>query len=350
VRPAHGTYDARGAEEFDRRLAESLSGAGVRGIARARLAPFQSPFRTTVSAINGEGKRTRSTSLGYGLVTSPYFDVLALPLVSGRVFSIDEERSNEPVVVVTEATARLLWPDENGVGKRLRWRSVTASSHDLAETSSEVIGVVADVASRSAVTSMPGMYAPLPPVGSDAWTEDPLLIVRTNTVANEADGMIRQAVHRLDPTVWATWYPLQASVTNTESAGVERTMSSVAGGLGILALLLASIGLYGVLSFAVAQRTQEIGIRVALGATRLNVIALVLAGGVRALVVATIAGNVIGVAGARALAAAVAGVPSFDPTVILAGSASVCVVGLLAALVPAWRSSRIEPMIALRIE
>jgi putative ABC transport system permease protein len=275
-------------------------------------------------------------SAGTYIVTQGYFEALSIPVVAGRAFDEADLAGRRKVAVISRRLAATYWPDQDAVGQQL----------DFGRGKLEVIGVVGDVRNQGlSQASGTALYVP-----SSLFPRSKLdLFVRTRGEPLERASAVRRAIQELEPDqAIASMAPLQRAVSATLAQ--PRFFSLVLSAFGAVALLLSAIGVFGVLSYSVRQRTREIGIRMALGATRRDVLLLVLR---QALVLLSI-GAAVGVAGAlgsgRLLAGVLYGVGPADP---LALSAAVIVLGavaLAAAMLPARRATRVDPVVALRYE
>lgn len=275
-------------------------------------------------------------------LTSPgYFDTLALQLVAGRDFTTADTFSAEPVAIVGERTARELWPGRTAIGEYVQ---VAAGLFDPSKprelTALRIVGVVDD---RTQAGSLP-LYVPI------AQRYLPTVTVMTR-VAPDEPGI----AGALEDIVDAEGLPPLASGP-LERAGdgpVQtqlRIAATVAGSVGIIGLLLAAVGIYGVTAYAVTQRTREIGIRLSLGAQPREVVMLVLKQGMTLVAIGSAIGLAMGVAAGRLISGRQFGIPQNDPVTLAGGSLLFLVVGLVACYVPVRRAARIRAMEALRYE
>jgi putative ABC transport system permease protein len=274
-------------------------------------------------------------------VSPDYFRVLGIALRQGRVFTHQDVQGSLPVVVVNETMAKKIWPGESPLGKRITFGDPAQPGDWLT-----VVGVVADVR-HQALNEEPGSEAYWPQYQQPF--ADASLVLRTSRdPASLADG-VRQAVRSLDPNL-----PVDQIRTMedrvAQSLAQSRFKMVLLTLFAGLALVLAAVGLYGVVSYSVAQRTHEIGIRMALGAERRNVLRLV----VRQGMVVVLIGVAVGLAGAwyasRFLAGQVYGVSAKDPVTFLAVPLVLLAVALLANYLPARRATQVDPLVALRQE
>jgi putative ABC transport system permease protein len=269
-------------------------------------------------------------------VSREYTETLGIPLRSGRWFSDADLPGGAPVAVVSEALARRDFPGENPIGQRIRYGRLL-----------EIVGVVGDVKYRGLHRDDEPTFYQLASQQSELW--DLWLMVRLTGHAQGQIAAVRQAVRELDPGVPVDRIGTMASAMS-ESIALSRFRSFLMTTFAATALLLAAIGIYGVVAYAVAKRTREIGVRMALGATPSGVVAMVVSQASRP-VVAGIAGGLIGAFLLnRALETMLFGVTASDPMTFAGAVAVLSGVATAACLVPAMRASRIDPVVALRNE
>jgi putative ABC transport system permease protein len=275
-------------------------------------------------------------------VSVGYLETLGVPLIRGRGFDSRDSADAAPAVVINEAMARMRWPGEDAVGRRFRLGFPDAPWMT-------VVGVVGDMKQMSLDTApFPEFYMPSEQTSSDSYLWPRYLVVRTKDDPLLLAPAVRQVVRDVDADqpvgIRSMSDVLDAAVGN------RTTQLTLVGGFAVLGLLLASIGLFGVLSYTVARRTSEIGLRMALGAQRANVVGSV----VRSALLTAVVGLGIGLVGAlalsRLLASSLFGVQPTDPATLAAVSAVVLVVALLASYVPARRAADVDPVTALRTE
>jgi putative ABC transport system permease protein len=272
-------------------------------------------------------------------VTSDYFRTLNIPLKQGRAFTDHDTADSAKVVIVNETMARQLWPGESPIGKRFSiWRDEKFLR--------EVVGVVGDTKSSLDKTSEAQMYVP--------YSQDPewgslSLVVRTNGEPTAFAGAVREAIKSVDKGV-ATYNLKTMNDVVSISAAPRRVPMLLLSAFAGVAMLLATIGIYGITSYYVTQRTHEIGVRMALGAQIGDVLKLVLR---RAMLLAVI-GVVLGVGGSivvtRYLESLLFGVKPIDVLTFAAVAAGLVLVALVACLIPARRATKVDPLTALRYE
>ena len=268
------------------------------------------------------------------VVSDGYFEAAGIPLRSGRTFTESDRASSERVVVVNETLARTLWPGQNPVGQMI-----------TTDGGRRVVGVVADVRHAALeTTSGSEMYLPMRQTADYAAMQ---LVVRTALPPDSLAAAIRTALRPIDPNL-----PVRGFVTFQDlvdkAVSQRRFLVLLLAGFAGFALLLASLGIYAVISFSVSQRVQEIGIRMALGASPSDLQTRIL---LRTLALAA-SGLALGMAASRALASALGsllfGVTTGDPVTFIEVGTLLIAVAAIAGYIPAWKASRIDPMVALR--
>ncbi|MGH9731100.1 MAG: ABC transporter permease, partial [Candidatus Acidiferrales bacterium] len=276
-------------------------------------------------------------------VSPDYFRVIQTPLAEGRFFTEADENGKLPVVIIDEATARRYWwPDRDPVGRRLRIR--LRFWHNPVNQWSTVVGVVKNIKHDGLdVDGVPHIYVPLNQFLGLTLS----LVLRTSLPASTLEPQIRGAIQSVDPGLPVFGVTSMDEILDASLASRRFSANLVAGFAGV-ALLLASIGIYGLLAYMVGQRSREIGIRMALGAQRGDVLKLILRKGVTLAVVGIVAGVIVSAATASLMASLLYGVRPHDPAVFLMAPLLLLVVALLASYIPAWRATKVDPMSALR--
>jgi predicted permease len=268
------------------------------------------------------------------VVTDGYFAAAGIPLRLGRTFTASDRATSERVVVVNETLARTLWPGQNPLGQMV-----------TTDKGRRVVGVVADVR-HEALEKLggPEMYLPMRQTGDYAAMQ---LVVRTALPPDSLAAGIRTVLRPVDPNL-----PVREFVTfqNLVDRAVSprRFLVLLLAGFAAFALILASLGIYAVISFSVSQRVQEIGIRMALGASATNLQRQIV---LRTLGLAAV-GLALGMAGSRVLSSTLEsllfGITTGDPVTFIEVGALLIAVAAIAGYIPAWKASRIDPTVALR--
>jgi putative ABC transport system permease protein len=271
-------------------------------------------------------------------VSPEYFDAARTPLLRGRVFSDQDVAGSLPVVIVNETTAKRYWPDQNPIGKRL------ANSRDMIQR--EIVGVVADVkfnALNSA--SSEEMYLPL---AQSPWAVM-TLVVRSEGNSQPLVAAVRAKISGIDPSLPVSGILSMEDVVAT-SVAQPRLITQFAGVFAGFALLLAGVGIYGVMAYSVTLRKQEMGVRVALGAGPADILKLVVGQGMWLTMAGVVAGVVASLMLTRLLASLLFGVHAIDVTVFGGAAVILVAVAFVACYLPARRATEVDPIVVLRTE
>lgn len=333
-------YESGPAKEFQKRLLERVRALpGIQSAGIADIIPVDLHFSRASIFIEGQPlERQANVPTAMCNRGSPgYFQAMGTRLVEGRDFTEQDDDKAPRVAIINETFARRFFPGEDPIGKRFGLGRPGAAML--------VIGVVQD-----------GKYAglneePRPFVGRPLWQSDAgatSLIVRTEGDEQRLKAVVSREVQQLDSHL-----PMSAN-TLVEKMSLPllpaRIAASVLGGFGLLALALAAIGIYGVISYAVSTRTHEIGIRMALGAQKTDVLTLVLGQGMRLTLIGVAIGLSAALALTRLMKALLFGVSATDPATFVLASLLLAAVALLACYLPARRAAKVDPMVALRHE
>src|SRR5262245_12541962 len=353
---AAGAQSAQQRGELRRLLAERLRALpGVKSVSLAFRQPSSQLSSTEITIAGRAAPDDRRLRANYNFVSSQHFETLGIRIVRGRSFTEQEANASAPVVVISEATAQKFWSGQDAIGQYIGIAAAAlnldgdAARGPLEATvfpSYEVIGIARNTRSGWWVGEKDETYLYLP-LGPDNHLGAYLLIRAvgdTQRVIDAAPGEARALDPRLSVVAQRTSDHIAESMTPF------RGMALLAGALGALALLLASIGLYGVMSFIVNQRTREIGIRVALGAQSADVIRLFFKQGMKLTAIGIVFGLLGAVAISRLLAVVLIDLSPFDPLAFGGMALFLSIVVLLACYLPARRATKVDPMIALRCE
>jgi len=313
---------------------------GVESAALATRVPLQVNVNTWEIWIPGRHRAGEHGDTVQVTAVSPeYFKTIGVPIVEGRGFTDDDRPGTPLVAVVSETLARRLWPGESAIGKIFHTRGGDGPPF-------EIVGVSAD---HKVVTISEAPTPFLHTARSQRPSSYSAIIARTRGDAAALLRDMRREVLALDPNV--VFIENQTMETEVNATLLPMRLSAwLVTGVGIVAMALASIGLYGVIAYSVARRTREMGIRIAVGAPPGAVVRLVMRQGLAVAVAGLAAGCVLAVAAARAIAGALYGITAADPISWIVAAALLLIVTSLANFVPARRASRVDPTKALRVE
>jgi predicted permease len=340
-------FEERG-RAFYRQVLERLP--AVPGVVSASLAGTVPPqdFSGRVSIFypgqepTPEILRGREFELGLRVdlnrIAPRYFETLGIPLLRGRDFTARDHG----VVIVSKRLADKLWPGEDAIGKQIAWPVPGGEVRPAVE----VIGVAADAKYRSLITEAPLLlYAPM----LEGFENGTHIVVRTASDPGNVIGDIERMVRSIDKDV--PIYRVETMAAHTaDSLWQQRTAASWIGAFSLLALMLAAVGLYGVIAQSVAQRTRELGIRMALGAAPKSVARLVLREGMTLAVMGTALGVPAALAAERMMRRMMEGIGGTDISILIGVGVLLSVVTLAACWIPARRAARVDPLVALRYE
>jgi putative ABC transport system permease protein len=287
------------------------------------------------------------------LVTSDYFQVMAIPLLAGRTFSDADDEAGTPLAIVNATLAREQWPGGDPIGQRMRLGNLTSSrtSTALSQAGREVVvvGVVADSRQLRYIEVPVGPQIFLPILQRPGRARSVTLLLRSSAEVKSVAGAVRAAVLALDSG--QSIYSIETMDTLVADAfGPHRLTSALLAFFALLALTLVVVGLYAMLAFEVAQRTAEIGLRLAIGAAPGDVLRLFVGLGIRLALLGCALGMLVVLLAAQVLQRLVYQISPHDPATLSAILALVLLVALAACLLPARRAMRIDPMIAIRSE
>ncbi|MGC4054819.1 MAG: ABC transporter permease [Paludibaculum sp.] len=329
----------------DRLVEEARSMPGIQEAALASALPMQGwgdgmPFHFP-------GKARENRSIGFKVVTPGYFPALRLRLIAGRILNEHDTAGSPPVIVVNDSFVRSYLKGQNPIGQRILANKLLPSRREIGdELSWEIVGVVSSEKSNGLDTATDdgcyASFAQVPVIGLG-------VVARGSGDTAALIKSLQAAVWRIDRNQVLD-RPMTVTQLKEETVMDRRLPALLLGGFAVLALLLACAGIYGVLSFVTARRSQEMGIRTAMGATRGDLLRLVLGGGSIPVLAGIGAGFLGAMALARFLQSMLFATSALDTLTLFSVSALFLSVALLACFVPAWRAARVDPMTALRQE
>jgi putative ABC transport system permease protein len=349
VRPPVSRYPVEDGPATVQRLLTSVEAVpGVESAAVNRCTPFTGCSRTELFFTDRPNDPGAAPVVGRHYVSPDYFKTLGIPLRAGRVLAATDGPGRPGVTVISESAARRFWPGENPLGKRV-WFGGTTGPFAGAARAVEIVGVVGDVRYEAAdwpdATGRPEFYTSYLQFSYP----DTMMMVKSRGPVAALIPSLRRAIASVDPAL-----PIYDVLTLDDRVGGAlarpRFNAGLVGGFAAAALLIAALGVYGMLSYSVSSRLREIGVRLALGAAPGGVVRLILAEGLRL----AAAGVVIGILGAlaagRLTRSVVIEVNPTDPRILGAVAIVMLAVAALAGLVPARRASAVDPMVVLRQE
>ena len=336
-------YDEPHGRVFLEALRGRIAGLpGIESVAYTTILPLT--LQSSVESIRLDG-RPDQPSGGVQVhnlqVSADYFTTLRLPIVAGRAIAASDDQRAPRVAVVNATFARRFWPDGSALGRTFRYGDQRIT----------IVGIARDARYASLTEQWEGsatppmVYFPL----VQQWRPRVSLMVRSRTSSTALAGAVQRAVGAIDPSLPA---PRVVSLNAAMSLGLfpQRVAAIVTGTLGVVGLLLATIGLYGVIAFSVGRRSREIGIRLALGARRSDVLAMIVRDGMRLTIVGLAAGVGLALLSTRLIATYLAGLDPLDAPTYLAMTALFGGVALVASIIPARRAAGSDPMMVLRSE
>ena len=325
---------------------EVRSVGGVRNVAFGSALPLDGWWIGMFFAREGDQRPEQQRELSHYMNVGPtYFATLGIPLVTGREFTRDDRADSPPVCIVNDVFVRRYLQGQTPVGTRLVVRGATTGGGPLPVR--EIVGVVRNVKERpDEANSEPQIYVPL---AQDPPTTLSLVVQPSGESASALAPAVRAAIARVDKE-----RPVQGMRTldgiRREATSPARFRAVLVGAFGALALTLAVIGVFGVLAYSVQQRLREFGVRIALGATTRNVLALVFAGTARMIGVGVVVGLVAAAAMARSISSLLFGVQPIDPLTFAGVAMLLALTATLATMLPALRAAHVDPVVALRDE
>jgi putative ABC transport system permease protein len=332
---------------FFRQVIERLEATpGVEAAASSNGLPLTSHGHGDYLMIEGRPRTTPDDPSAFTrthFVSSSYQDALGVRLLRGRFLTSGDTATSIPVAVISETAAQRFWNGEDPIGKRFSFSFGKLEGQGIWR---QVVGIVKST--RHTGIDKEPMAEVYVPIEQQPWSQD-TLFVRSSLPKTEIARIIRQAVAAVDRNQ-AIFLITSMEDLLYDSVSTRRFTMSLLGGFSALALMLAIMGVYGVVSYAVAQRTSEIGVRIALGAQRRDVLRMVLAQGLKPVVIGSVAGLIAALALSRALSSLLYGVTPADPATLAGASLLLLAVAMAACLVPARRATKVDPLLALKHE
>jgi len=333
-------YDEGHGQQFLRAAVEHANATpGVKAAAIASNFPLGGGFARTVFP-EGEDESTgyRGTLTQLDDITTGYFDALRIPLLRGRLFTDADRKETASVAIINEAMAKKFWPDKDAIGKRFHFFGDTTLREVVGIARNSVVNAIGEI-------PVPLVYLPL----SQDYAPAATLQVQTSGKPEPVIAGVRAQIQSLEPNL---------AITNVQTIGeiidqglwapeMGAALLTVFGGL---AMVLAALGVYGVLAYAVTQQTREIGIRMAMGAERRDVLGLVVGQGLKLAGAGVALGILVALGLTRQLSSLLFGVSAYDPLTYGGVTLILVIVALLACYIPARRATRVDPLVALRYE
>jgi predicted permease len=325
---------------------------GVAAITSAR-APDENSFRTAAVSVDGKKARVQHSQsiLHYTYVQANYFQTLGIPLYLGRSFQLEDSPSDHSVIL-SESAARQLWPGQNPIGRSLRLGPIDERVHDWRELfadgpACQVVGVARDTRGVEFDGSdSKQVYLPLP----EDQLEDHPILIRSRSDPAQIIRAINSVISSIDPDLAATSSTLDEMLRRTAPFLASSLAAAVASTIGLLGLLLAMMGIYGTVSYIVVLRTREIGIRMAIGAQKRDILGLILRESTRPVLAGLLVGMFLAVGASYLLRGVLYGLSTVDGVSFIGVSLLFLTIALFAAYPPSRRAMRVDPVVALRYE
>jgi predicted permease len=333
-------YSQESGAEFDRQLVAKLESLpGIQSVCLSNRVPLG--FNGGSTAVKPEGYVPQANELMEtqdAIITPNYFRTLQIPMVKGRDFSLQDTRSSQRVAIISEAFVNRYWPNQEALGKQL--------NSDLTHEWFTVVGVARDSkVNRLNEKPMPFVYLPQYQV----YRPEMVVVARTTGDPLAFGKTVEKTIHDLNASL-VVFDVTTLELRDQVSSFPQRVAGTFVGAFGLLALVLAAVGIYGVTAYTTRQRTHEIGIRMALGASKEDILRLVLGHGLRLTFVGVGLGLAASFALTRYLGSMLLGVTSTDALTFSSVAILLCAVALFACFIPARRAMRVDPMVALRYE
>jgi macrolide transport system ATP-binding/permease protein len=341
--PSLVRYTPQQTRDFYRKLIDQTRGlSGVHSASLARSIPFvPEQFSTSVAPEGYQFPKDRNVdSLFANIIDEHYFDTMSISVTRGRTFTADDKEGSRRVAIVNEEFAKTYWPNQDALGKRLHLNSSTGPWL-------EIVGVT-KTAKYLFPTEPPTKFLFLPFAQNPA--NQMMLMVETSGDPTPAIAQVRDLVHGIDSNQPVFNVRTVANYFHQRAVAAPLMIAELITTMGLVGLTLALIGLYGLIAYSVSRRTQEIGIRMAIGADKQNVLRMIIRQGLTLSLLGIAVGGVATFAVARILVAGLAGLGSMSPVTFIVVPILLALVTLAACYIPAHRASTVDPMVALRYE
>jgi putative ABC transport system permease protein len=345
---AYGKPDQR-FQFFDRIVDRARALPGVRSAAAASFLPVSGGGGLIHFNISGRPPKSPNefTAAGYRSASANYFETLGIPLLQGRFLTPGDTEKSPAVVVINSTMAHTYFPNENPIGKRMQLGATPEPEKDV--PTMEVVGVVGDVLQGLDLGPKAEMYLPFKQADALLPVFQMTVVLRTAADPSTETSALRSALAEIDPNQpMVNVRTMEQNMSN--SVAQPRFRTWLIGIFAALALLLAAVGIYGVMSYIVTQRTGEIGIRVTLGAQPTDVFRSIVGEGARIALLGLAAGLIVALALTRLLRSFLYGVSTSDPVTFISVALLLALVSVAACYFPARRATRVDPIVALRYE
>jgi predicted permease len=329
--------------ELHRKLMEALRGVpGVESVGAGSILPISNGGATVMFCVESQPCNGRGAEANSRDADQTYFQTLRAQLVTGRWFNQGDNLRSPKVLMVNETLARMFFKGADPLKQQLRF------TYSPKEKPRQIVGVIKDIKEGPLDSpARPAIYEPMDQSGRTFFD----IAVRSSRSAAALIPELQKAVHSVDPdSVTFATQTMEQRIQTSPAAFLHRYPAWLATGFAALAMLLGSLGLYGVIAYSVSQRTQEFGIRMALGAQRANLLNMVMAQGLRLIVPGIVAGIVAAIVAGFLVRSMLFGVTVADPLIFAAVTVVLGAVTLLASFIPARQATKVDPMVALRYE
>ncbi|MDQ3254316.1 MAG: ABC transporter permease [Acidobacteriota bacterium] len=337
-------YDstAKQAAFFGRMIEHLEALPGVQAVAVANDLPIAGRDQTSNPRIEGRASVPGEEPLvGVHMVNHSYFQAMGIQLLKGRLFSAADVDGSQPVAIINETMARRLFPNDDALGKQMRFSDLSSK-----ERWKEIVGVVGNV-KHNGLDAEPYMETYTPYLQNQI--SSMMIAVRSTSDPANLTAAVRSAILEIDKDQPISSVKMMDQVLS-DSIAPRRSSMSLFGFFAAVALALATVGIYGVMSYSVTERTHEIGIRMALGAQRMDVLRFVIGQGMLLTLIGVAVGLVATFALTRVMSSLLYGVSATDPVIFIGVALLLATVALLACYIPARRATKVDPMVALRYE